>query len=218
MIVAIDGPVGAGKSTVARLVAERLNYLYLNTGAMYRAITLKALEQHVDLEDEDALVQIAQGSSITFCEVGTKICLDGRDVSELIRTPEIDRNISQVVKYPRLREIMVKQQREIGKRGNIVTEGRDQTTVVFPEAEVKIYLDASVDERASRRYKELKEKGFDVTFEQVRRDVVTRDERDKTRVYGPLKIAEDAIVIDTTDMTIDQVVETIVCIVRSIDR
>jgi len=213
MIIAIDGPAGAGKSTVAKKVAERLGFTYINTGAMYRAITWKALINGISSSDEDSLVKLAEDSSISFMNNGSRILLDNTDVTNQIRTPEIDRSISAVVKLPRLREIMVRQQRELG-RSDVVSEGRDLTTVVFPHADVKIYLDASIDERAKRRQAELKEKGYNLSLEQVKDDTARRDESDKTRDYGPLKIADDAIIIDTTDMTIDQVIEKVLDTVK----
>lgn len=214
MVIAIDGPAGAGKSTVAKLVAKRLGYLYINTGAMYRAVTLKALQDGIDIENENALVELAKNSRINFEDGGSRVILDGNDVSQEIRSPDVDRNISTVVKHPRLREIMVKQQQNIGKRGNAVSEGRDLTTVVFPDAEIKIYLDASLEERAKRRYGELKQKGYDLDVTQVQKDTARRDESDKTREHGPLKLTQDAILLDTTGMTIEQVVESILEIVE----
>ena len=216
--IAIDGPAGAGKSTIARLVAERLGYLHLNTGAMYRAITWKALQEKVDLDDEDALVELAEGCDIRFEDNGGRVILDGVDVSQQIRFPEVDRNISTVVKFPRLRQIMVQQQRHVGKDGRFVSEGRDVTTVVFPDADVKIYLDASLEERARRRHSELVEKGHEIDPEQVREDTSRRDVADKTREHGPLRVAPDAVSIDTTDMTIEQVVEAIVATVNQAFR
>jgi len=214
LIIAIDGPAGAGKSTVAKILAKKLGYLHLNTGAMYRAITLKALQNGVDLDDEDALVNLAKNSLIEFRDGGSRIILDGNDVSKEIKTPDIDKNISIVVKHPRLRDIMVDQQRKIGEKGNIVSEGRDITTVVFPDAEVKIYLDASLEERAKRRLGELKRKGYDLNIEQVQNETARRDESDKTREYGALRLSEDAIPIDTTNLTIDEVVQKILEIVE----
>lgn len=213
LIIAIDGPAGSGKSTISRLVAERLGYLYINTGAMYRAVTWKALQEGVDLEDEEALARLAKRCKISFRDNGSRVILDGSDVSKEIRFPEVDRNISTVVKFPKVREIMVEQQKFLGQKGGVVSEGRDITTVVFPNAHIKIYLDASLAERAKRRYKELKEKGHDLDLAEVEKDTARRDAADKNREHGPLRIAPDALILDTTDMTIDRVVDRIVNIV-----
>lgn len=211
-VVAIDGPAGAGKSTVARLVAERLGCLYLNTGAMYRAVTWQALQENVDLEDEDALVELAERCEISFEDNGSRVLLNGLDVSRQTRFPEVDKNISTVVKFPRLRAAIVRQQQRIGQLGAVVSEGRDLTTVVFPDADVKIYLDASLSERAKRRHVELNQKGHELDLAQVEQDTARRDTADRTREHSPLRVAPDAAPIDTTNMTIEQVVEAIVVI------
>ena len=211
-VIAIDGPAGSGKSTVARLVAERLGCLHLNTGAMYRAVTWQALQENVNLEDEDALVKVAERCDISFEDNGSRVILNNQDISRQIRFPEVDRSISTVVKFPRLREAMVKQQQRIGHGEPIVTEGRDVTTVVFPDAEVKIYLDADLSERVKRRHSELNQKGHEIDLKQVELDTVRRDTADKTREHGALQIAPDALIVDTTNMTINQVVEEIVAI------
>ena len=211
-VIAIDGPAGTGKSTVARLLAKRLGYLYMNTGAMYRAVTWKALQEGINLEDEEALAALAKRCEIVFKDNGSRVILNGVDISREIRFPDVDKNISTVVKFPLLREIMVKQQQIMGKAGRVVSEGRDVTTVVFPYADVKIYLDASLSERARRRYRELKAKGHELDLMQVMEDTARRDKADKTRKHGPLRVAPNAVLVDTTNMTIERVVEAIVAI------
>ena len=210
IIIAIDGPAGAGKSTVAKTLAVRLGFNYLDTGAMYRSLTLKALRSGVNLEDEDALVSLAKETVIDLKgnpEKGLHIFLDGKDVSEEIRTPEITNNTFYIARAPRVREIMVEWQRGIGLKNNVVMEGRDIGTVVFPQAQYKFYLDATVEERALRRHKEFLQKGKESCLEDVITDVKTRDEKDFTRAVGALKKADGAIVVDSTAMTIEEVVE-----------
>ena len=210
MIVAIDGPAGAGKSTVAKILAQKLGFLYIDTGAMYRAITLNALEKGLDFKDEQAIINIARNSRIDLrsskegCAV---VFLDNQDVSEDIRHPRITRYVSDLAKIPGVREVMVEMQRAMGKKRDVVMEGRDIGTVVFPDADKKFYLDAAGVERTRRRFKELKLKGEDVTVKDIESDIKNRDKIDSTRKCAPLKRAEDAIYVDTTDMTIEEVVE-----------
>ena len=205
MIIAMDGPAGSGKTTVAKLLADKLKFSYLDTGATYRALTLVALEKNISVEDDPALTQLARHIKINF--QGRKVFLGEHDVSLAIRTPQIDKNISPIVKHASVREVMVALQQEIAKTGNFVAEGRDVTTVVFPHADYKFYLDADFDLRAKRRFKEFQEKGIKIDFAQVKEDLARRDQADFTRTVGPLKKSADAIFIDTTPMTIDQVVE-----------
>jgi len=208
MIIAIDGPAGSGKSTVSKILAKRLKLVYLDTGAMYRALTLKALRIKMNLEDRTALEFLARSTDIDLCEADghLKVIMDGEDVAGLIRTPELTNNVKYVARVPGVRSEMVKVQREIGARSGAVLEGRDIGTVVFPDADYKFYLDADVAERAGRRYKELKESGQDVDLEDIKKDVILRDESDMNRSVGALKKAPGAISIDTTKLSIDEVV------------
>ncbi len=203
-IVAIDGPAGSGKSTVARMAAEKLGFLYLDTGAMYRAATWKAMRSGADFEDAGALAASAAGTDIRF-EDG-RVFVDGEDVTEEIRTPEVTGNVYRLADVQGVRDAMVLLQRKLGAEGGIVAEGRDIGTIVFPGAEIKIYLDASVSERALRRWRELEKKGLDVPLREVERDIRERDSRDRNRKIAPLKVAEGAVVLDTTDMTVEEVV------------
>ncbi|MFA5146410.1 MAG: (d)CMP kinase [Candidatus Omnitrophota bacterium] len=211
LVIAIDGPAGSGKSTVSKLIAKKLGILYVDTGAMYRALTLKAMRERIDLKDEDALVSLARSTGIDLGEGAgrLRVLLDGEDVAGLIRTPELTANIKYIARVPGVRHEMVRLQRAIGKRQGAVLEGRDIGTVVFPDADHKFYLDASVKERARRRHRELLESGEKVSVEEIEKDIVVRDESDIKREVGALKKADDAVLIDTTGLTINEVVEKI---------
>jgi len=209
MIIAIDGPAGAGKSTVARLVAQKLGFLYIDTGAMYRALTLKALEKKLDIKNTASLIQMASSTKITLTnnqDGSLKIFLDGRDVTSLIRESRITRLVSDIAKIREVRQVMLKLQRKLGRDRDSVLDGRDIGTVVFPDADKKFYLDAQFDERIRRRYKELKELGQKITLKEVDADLHNRDTIDSNREFAPLKKADDAIYIDTTNMTVKEVV------------
>jgi len=210
MIVAIDGPAGAGKSTVAKILAKRLGFLYIDTGAMYRALTLKALENNIDISDEQRINQLALNTSIDLLNNPNgplKVILDGRDVSLDIRKPQITQVVSDVSKIKEVRQVLVKLQRDLGQRGDCVLEGRDIGTVVFPDAQKKFFIDASAQVRVNRRFKELKGLNQDVAENDVARDLSNRDKIDSTREISPLRKADDAIYIDTTNLSIEEVVE-----------
>jgi len=215
-VVAIDGPVGAGKSTVARGVAQRLRLRYVDTGAMYRSVAWAALHRHLDLHDEERITALAKALRIEFVTdpAAQRVTVDGVDVTEAIRTPEVSDGASVVSVYPGVREAMVAVQRRLGREGGVVMEGRDIGTVVFPDAEVKVFLDASLDERARRRFEELRARGAAVDFDSVRKAEEERDRRDRMRDHSPLRRAPDAVVIDSTGMAPDEVVERIVRLVR----
>jgi CMP/dCMP kinase len=205
MIIAIDGPAGSGKTTIAKILAKKLGCAYLDTGAMYRALTLAALDKHVGLEDENALCGLARSISIKLD--ADKVYLDGKDVSAEIRTPLIDKSISSVVRHPQVRAIMVELQRKFASTASFAVEGRDITTVVFPAAEYKFYLDADPKMRAQRRHKELEGKGVSIDFKETQSDLLRRDNADINREVGALKRSPDAYFIDTTHLTIDEVVQ-----------
>lgn len=208
MIIAIDGPAGSGKSTVAKEVAKRLGFGYLDTGAMYRAITWKALKEQVDLEDPDALDILAGKASLDL--QNSHILIDGDDVTEAIRLPDVGRAVSIVSRASAVRAHMVAKQRYMASRlGDIVVEGRDIGTVVFPDAEVKVFLTAAVNERARRRLLELRGKGLEIEARAVEREIAARDELDSSRAVSPLEKAPDARAIDTTDKSIEEVVRVI---------
>lgn len=212
MIIAIDGPAGAGKSTVAKILSQKLGFLYIDTGAMYRALTLKALENNIDIGNEQSLVDLASHTSIELINEdtgGLRVILDGKDCSALIREPRITKIVSDVSKIKGVRDVMLKLQRKLGKEKNSILDGRDIGTVVFPDANKKFYLDANPQERANRRYKELCASGEKVSFGDVSLDLSNRDKIDSTRKIAPLKKADDALYIDTTDMSIDEVVNTL---------
>ena len=211
LLIAIDGPAGVGKSTMAKLLAKHLGILYVDTGAMFRAACLKASREGIGVSDETAMRAMLQDTRLTFCDVGgaRRILLDGEDVEDAIRSPEISRLVPEVAAVPAVRERMCDLQRDIAREQPLVMDGRDIGVKVLPNADYKFFLTASAQKRAQRRYDELREKGKDVSFQEVLEDMTARDERDTTREASPLRAAEDAIVIDTGDMGIDQVLRTL---------
>jgi cytidylate kinase len=218
MVITIDGPAGTGKSTVALLIAQRLGFDFLDTGAMYRAIGLAALRRGVDLNDQRALAFEARHARIEFDWARTPpgVLLNGEPVGHHLRGVEATRAASYIAVVPAIREILVEQQRRIGEtRRNVVTEGRDQGSVVFPEAEFKFYLDAAPQERARRRVAQLRTRGEIVDYNEILSEIVARDQRDAGRAVGPLAVPKDAEVVDTTKMTQDQVVDHIVARVKA---
>jgi len=207
LVIAIDGPAGSGKSTIAARLAKRLGYINLESGAMYRALALKALEQHVSLDDPEALRTLAEHTTIQLDPQpeGNGVLLDGRDVSQRIREGDVAQAASRVSMHPTVRKIMVARQREMGAHGGVVMEGRDIGTAVFPNADVKIFLDADARIRAERRAAQ-NESHTPEEAQRIVEDLVTRDQRDRTRAVSPLVAAPDAVVLDTTDLSIDEVV------------
>jgi CMP/dCMP kinase len=214
--VAIDGPAAAGKSTVAKIIANKLSYIYIDTGAMYRALTLKALRKNVNVENENDLQKLLQETSIELKQGDDRqiVLLDGEDVTLEIRSQDVTNQVSIVSKHKTIREEMVKRQQQLAKNGGVVMDGRDIGTHVLPNAEVKVFLLASVEERALRRHKENLEKGFESDLEQLKKEIERRDRLDSERENAPLKKAEDAVEIDTTSLSIDDVVEKIMMLVK----
>lgn len=209
--IAIDGPAGAGKSTIAKLLAKKLNYIYIDTGAMYRAIGLYYLDNKVDINDESEINKLIDEIDIKIIYENSiqQIILNGKNVSDLIRTEEVSHAASVVSTYKKVREKMVSLQQELARVSNVVMDGRDIGTVVLPNANVKVFLTASTDERAKRRHKEFLEKGIEVDLLSIKKDIEERDYRDMNRENSPLKQASDAILIDSSNMTIDEVVSEI---------
>lgn len=219
-VIAIDGPAASGKSTLGAELARRLGYLYVDTGAMYRAATLAVLRRTISVEDERAVtglvseIEIDVGSPTKNDGRQNDILVDGEDVTWEIRSPEVDRNVSQVSMYSGVRDILTRRQREIGKRGKVVMVGRDIGTVVLPDADLKIYLDASAEARARRRYLENEVRGNSLSYEEILQAVKRRDRIDSTRELAPLRAAEDAIVVDSTQLNITQVFDRVFTLVE----
>ena len=216
MIIAIDGPAGSGKGTVAKIIAKKIDAIYIDTGAMYRCVTLEAINKNIKVEEIEKIQKLLDNINIDLRQENgsLKIYLNNKDVSSEIRTEEVSKFASAYSAIDIVREKMVKFQREMAISKDVVMEGRDIGTVVFPNADIKIYLDATPEERANRRFKQNKEKNISSNYEEVLREIKIRDERDITREISPLKKADDAIYIDSTDLTIEEVVNKILEIVK----
>ena len=214
VVVAIDGPAGAGKSTIARRVAEKMGFVYIDTGAMYRAVALWALRENVDLSDTGRLEELALAARIEFTPGTPRVLLNGADATQAIRSLEISQAASKVSAVPGVRRALVEKQREIGARHSVVMEGRDIGSVVFPDAEVKVFLDADPGERTLRRARELEQKGETVRAEEVAEQIRERDERDRTRAAAPLVQAPGAVYVDTTRLTPEEVEAVILNLIR----
>jgi CMP/dCMP kinase len=216
LVIAIDGPSGSGKSTLGKALARRLGYLYIDSGAVYRAVARKALDERVPLEDAAALARLARLSNINLegDPDHLRVCLDGRDVTSEIRLPDASRASSIIATLPEVREAVVEKLREMSRARGVVMDGRDIGTKVFPDAQVKLFLDASLDVRAGRRCEEERERGRDVSVEQVRAELEERDRRDRARAATPLVKASDAIFLDTSEMPLDRVLDHVLEIVK----
>ena len=213
LIIAIDGPSGAGKGTISRTLAESLGYRHIDTGAMYRAVGWKAGHDGIALDDEPAVAALADRATIVV--EGGVVSIDGHDVTKAIRTPEVDKIAAAVARLPRVREVLVARQRAIGREGGVVMEGRDIGTVVFPSADVKVYLDADPDERARRRAADTAHSAAAIGQAAIAESLKARDQSDTTRTVSPLTLAPDAVHIDTTDLPIPEVVERVMTLVRA---
>lgn len=212
LVIAIDGPAASGKSTTAKITAERLGYLYIDTGAMYRAMTFKVLTQKINLGEEQKISQLAERTEIRLQQIDnlTKVFLDQQDVTNAIRTPEVTAAVSAVSSIKKVRELMVREQRRMGKEGGVVLEGRDIGTVVFPDADLKVFMVADVGKRAQRRQKDLEQQSVFLSLDELRDQITSRDQKDSERDISPLRRAEDAVVLDTSGLTIEQQVNFIV--------
>lgn len=214
-VITVDGPSGAGKGTLCMLLAEKLGWNLLDSGAIYRVLALAALHHGVDTESEDALVPLAAHLDVQFVAEGelVRVILEGEDVSDTLRTEKVGNAASKVAALPRVREALLRRQRAFNEQPGLVADGRDMGTVVFTSAEVKIFLDASAEERATRRMNQLQKKGLDVSFTSLLSEIQERDYRDRNRAAAPLRPADDALVLDSTEMSIEQVLEKVLAYV-----
>ncbi|MEA1961953.1 MAG: (d)CMP kinase [Bacillota bacterium] len=216
MKIAIDGPAGAGKSTIARLIAQQLEFIYVDTSAMYRALTWKAMNSDISIDDTHSIYKLSNSTSIHFEQTpaGQKVILDGQDVTEAIRTPEVSALVSQIALNPQVRGIMVSKQKKMAAEGNVIMDGRDIGEQVLPDADYKFFITASLAERAKRRIEEMKSKGFTINEQKITDDINKRDLMDAEREIGALKILPESIVIDTTDITIKEVLTLMLAIIE----
>lgn len=214
--IAIDGPAGAGKSTMAKAIARNLGYIYIDTGAMYRAVALKAIRSNIDTKDEQQICSLLEGLNITIRhdKDGQVVIMNGEDVTHLIRTPQVSIGASDVAAIPEVRMKLVQLQRKLAEENNVVMDGRDIGSYVLPDANVKIFLTASVEDRAKRRYEEMLARGSECSYEEVKKDIEYRDKNDSSRAFAPLKVAEDAVVIDTTGNEIEQSIHIILNVIK----
>jgi cytidylate kinase len=216
LIVTIDGPAGSGKSTIAKAVARRLAFSYLDTGALYRAVAVEIMRRHLSPEDVEGLSILFSETAISLVRDGMeqRVKVNGRDVTDELRSEAVSLLASRISAKPEVRAFLLDIQRRRGRSGTLVAEGRDMGTVVFPEAEIKFFLDASAEERARRRYRELRAKGEAVDYDKILKDLIVRDRQDRERVHAPLRAAPDAAVIDTTRLRIDEVIDAILGVIR----
>lgn len=218
LVIAIDGPAASGKSTTAKVVAEKLDYIFVDTGAMYRAMTLKVLKESIEVNDSEQIAKLAVRTSIRLerSEGSHKVFLDGEDVTMEIRNRKVTNAVSAVSSIKKVREVMVREQRRMGAEGGIVLEGRDIGTVVFPDADVKIFMIANAEERARRRQRDLVQQGVHVSLDELKDEITVRDKKDSDRDVSPLRKADDAIILDTSNLTVDQQVEFIITKVQEV--
>lgn len=216
MKIAIDGPAGAGKSTIARTLSRELGFIYIDTGAMYRALTWKALMNNISVEDSKALYELAQKIDIHFEHYFNeqKLICENEDVTSLLRSPEVSASVSRVASYPEIREIMVKRQQEMARDYSVVMDGRDIGECVLPDAEYKFFLTASIEERARRRLQDLQNSGYEADLDSTKKEIAERDKNDSQREMGALKVLDESIVIDTSNLSVKQVIGLILSIVR----
>jgi cytidylate kinase len=220
LIIAIDGPAGVGKSTISKLIAQKLGFLYIDTGAIYRAITWKVLKNKINLDDEKLIFDLVSKTHLVIKRINNKtddyykIFIDGEDVTSKIRNPKIDQNVSQIAKLPKIRKQLISLQRELAQEGNIIMEGRDIASKILPNADIKLYFTASEEERIKRRYKEIIKKGYKIDYKEVKEQVKQRDLIDSRRKYAPLIKTKEAILIDSTKKSIEEVKDDILEIIK----